>query len=263
MKKAKKPFDKYYWYTRAVQSPESDVEFLSDTYKELRGTQPEVLREDFCGGFALACEWVKANSKHRALGIDLDPEPIEYGRTHYLPKLTPGQQSRIQIYQQNVLSADVPPADVIAAMNFSYFLFKKRSELIAYFAQARRGLRRKGLFIIDCFGGSMAQEANEERTKHRDFTYYWDQDSFDPVTNEGMFYIHFKLNGEKKRQKVFTYDWRIWTIPELRECLEEAGFQKTHVYWEGTTKSGEGDGKFTRTEKGEECESWIAYIVAE
>ena len=55
----------------------------------------------------------------------------------------------------------------------------------------------------------------------------------------------------------------MWSLPELREILAEVGFKKTHVYWEGTTKSGEGNGVFTRTEKGEACESWIAYIAAE
>ena len=55
----------------------------------------------------------------------------------------------------------------------------------------------------------------------------------------------------------------MWSIPELRDILLEAGFVKTHVYWEGTTKDGEGDGIYTRTEKGESCPSWTAYIVSE
>ncbi|MEZ0392177.1 MAG: class I SAM-dependent methyltransferase, partial [Pseudobdellovibrionaceae bacterium] len=115
----------------------------------------------------------------------------------------------------------------------------------------------------DCFGGSQCYDAIEEPTKHRGFTYYWDQTGFDPVSNRALFYIHFKPKGGKKVEKVFTYDWRMWSIPELREILEEVGFKKTHVYWEGTTKAGEGDGIFTRTEKGESCLSWIAYIAAE
>ena len=71
------------------------------------------------------------------------------------------------------------------------------------------------------------------------------------------------MNGQKKNERVFTYDWRMWSIPELRDILFEVGFKKTHIYWEGTTKAGEGDGNFTRTEKGESCLSWIAYIAAE
>ena len=55
----------------------------------------------------------------------------------------------------------------------------------------------------------------------------------------------------------------MWSIPELRELLAEVGFKKTHIYWEGTNRKGFGNGIFTRTEKGEPCESWIAYVVAE
>ena len=107
-------------------------------------------------------------------------------------------------------------------------------------------------------------KALEEETEYDDFSYFWDLDSFDPISNHVMYYIHFKLKKEKeRREKCFVYDWRMWTIPELREVLEEAGFSKSHVYWEGTTAEGEGDGNFTRTEKGEECEAWIAYVVAE
>ena len=46
-----------------------------------------------------------------------------------------------------------------------------------------------------------------------DFSYFWDQDTYDPINNFAMFYIHFKRKGEKKIEKAFTYDWRMWTIP--------------------------------------------------
>ena len=41
------------------------------------------IREDFCGTFSLCCEWVKAHHENRACGIDLDLEPIEYGKKNY------------------------------------------------------------------------------------------------------------------------------------------------------------------------------------
>lgn len=264
-KKAQKPaFDKYVYYNRAVQSPDVDCEFVYDCYKELRGTRPYILREDFCGGFAVCCEWVKRHKKNRAIGIDLDPEPIEYGKTHYLPKLKLEQQWRVEIEQGSVLTANTSKADIVLALNFSYYLFKSRLMLRQYFTKARKALKKDGLFIIDCFGGKDAQEANEESNKFKDFTYFWDQVHFDPMSNEALFHIHFKLKGEKKRrERVFTYDWRMWTIPELREVMMEAGFKRTHVYWEGTTKSGEGDGDFKRVDRGEECDGWIAYVVGE
>ena len=51
---------------------------------------------------------------------------------------------------------------------------------------------------------------------------------------------------------------------EIRELMLEAGFKHTHVYWEGYTKSGDGNGIFKRTETGdEESDGWVAYVVGE
>lgn len=262
-KNVKANFDKYRLYRESVQSPEGDVVFLRKVYRELREKDPAILREDFCGTFALSCEWVKLDARHEAHGVDLDPEPLEYGRQNYLSRLKEPQQRRVHLVESDVLKSVLPKADIAIAMNFSYFIFKTREAMKAYFANSLKHLRPDGIFILDLFGGSLCYDSNEEKTAHKGFTYYWDQEDFDPVTNEAKFYIHFKLKGGKKIERVFTYDWRMWSIPELREILHEAGFKKTHVYWEGTTKDGGGDGNFKRTEKGEACQSWIAYIAAE
>lgn len=259
--------DRYDLYRRAVQSPDVDVEFLRDTYAELKKTKAQSLREDFCGTFAISCEWAKLSKSHRAFAIDIDPEPLAYGRTNSLSQLPAEVQTRVEVQQANVLSSSLPKADIVAAMNFSYYVFKSRQTMLTYFKNARATVASGGLFIIDCFGGPACETTNVEETKHRGFTYLWEQASFDPVSNEAVFYIHFKVkqkSGRWKRiERAFTYDWRMWSIPELREIMLEAGFKKTHVYWEGTTRGGEGDGIFSRVEKGEECEAWVAYIVGE
>lgn len=262
-RKPKKLFDKYELYHKAVQSPDVDVEFLRGVYKELRGVDPKIFREDFCGTFALSCEWVKMGPKFAAVGVDLDPEPLEYGRAHYLKKLSASEQARLQLMEGDVLQSKLPPADIVAAMNFSYYIFKSRELMKAYFQNVYDSLRGNGVFVTDLFGGSLCQDAVEEADKKRGFTYYWDQESYDPVTHRAVFHIHFRMKGGPKRERVFTYDWRMWSIPEIREIMHEVGFKKTHVYWEGTTRNGEGDGKFTRTEKGEACQSWIAYVAGE
>ncbi len=255
-------FDKYDLYRRSVQSPDTDAEFMNDVYVEVRGKKPKVLREDFCGTFLISTEWIKLGSTNKAIGVDLDPEPIDYGKQKYLSKLKPGQIQRMQILEDNVLSKKLPHADIVCALNFSYFIFKKRDELKKYFSNVLGTLNRGGIFVVDLFGGSQCQDAIEDRTPHKNFAYYWDQVGFDPVSHEALFYIHFRVGG-KKVEKVFTYDWRLWSIPEIREIMESIGFKKTHVYWEGTNKDGSGNGVFKRAEKGEACLSWIAYIVAE
>jgi len=257
------PFDKYYYYQNAVQSPENDAEFLESTYQEIRGQRPKVMREDFCAGFALCCEWVKLHSSYQAYGLDIDPEPIAYGIEHYLSQLSPSDQDRVQIMERDVLGEQLPVADIIAALNFSYFCFKERQQLLQYFKACHRSLDTNGILILDCFGGPSCMEPNMHETEYEDFSYFWDQDSYNPINHHAMFYIHFKRKGEKKRQKVFTYDWRLWSLAELKDIADEAGFSKVHYYWEGTDKHGEGDGVFSKTTEGEICDAWVAYIVAE
>lgn len=264
MARMAKPFDKYEIYKRAVQSPETDVEFLRDTYRELTGKLPVTLREDFCGTFGVCCEWIRMGSRYKAHGIDLDYEPIQYGLNHHVPGLSSSQRERLQIHQENVLNPGLPHADIICAMNFSHYVFKERAVMRSYFHNCFATLNEGGIFVVDAFGGSLCQEANEEKTRHRGFTYYWDQKSFDPVTNHAVFQIHFKLDREaKKRECVFAYDWRMWTLPELRDLMRETGFRKATVYWEGTTRSGSGNGIFRPAERGEECQAWVAYVVGE
>lgn len=251
-------FDKYSYYLRSVQSPKYDVEFFRDTYKEIRNKWPKTLSEDFCGTFNICCEWVKLDSKFEAVGVDLDVEPIHYGQSHNFKDLHKNQQERIHILNKNVLDKNLPQVDILAAMNFSYYLFKERKQLVKYFSNVHRRLNKKGIFIMDAFGGPACQCANEEETEHKDFSYYWDQDSYDPLTNYAQFYIHFKRKGEKKREKVFSYDWRMWSLPELKDILVDAGFSKVHIYWED-----DNDGEFKKIHKGEEVEAWVAYLISE
>lgn len=261
--KKNKDFDKYYYYNKSVQSADVDVKFFRDSYQELKGKLPKTFREDFCGTFKLSCEWAKLDSNHISYGVDLDPEPIAYGKENYLPKLLDAQIERVNIQEGNVLDSGLPSTDIIAACNFSYFIFKKRETLKQYFKQNLEALNNDGIFIMDIFGGSQCYEPNEEETEHDGYSYFWDQDSFDPVTNEGLFFIHFKVKGQKKVREAFRYDWRMYSIPEVKDILEEVGFKNVHVYWEGTDEDGDGDGEFKRVTKGEDCESWVAYIVAE
>jgi hypothetical protein len=86
--------------------------------------------------------------------------------------------------------------------------------------------------------------------------------SFDPITHDAKFFIHYKRRGEKKRQRVFQYDWRMWTLPELKDVLKDAGFRHVEIHWEGTTKKGEGNGIFRQVKRAESCEAWIVYLVA-
>jgi SAM-dependent methyltransferase len=255
--------DRHALYEASVQNVESEVEFIRDTFKELRGRAALSFREDFCGTAAAACEWLRQGPAHTAVGVDIDPEVLEWGRIHNVSKLPPERRSGLQLVEASVLDVVTEPVDVVGAFNFSYYLFKTREEMRDYFRAAYRGLKDDGIFFLDAFGGHEAFEEMKEKTKYDDFTYVWDQARYYPITGELLCHIHFKFPDGSKLKRAFTYDWRLWTLPELRELLGEAGFRNVTVYWEGTDEDGEGDGEFTPDEHGEADAGWIVYITAE
>jgi SAM-dependent methyltransferase len=250
-------------YEKSVQNVEHEVEFLQSTFEQIRGRKAKLLREDFCGTASVCCQWVKQGEKSQAIGVDIDPAVLEWGRQNRLAKLATVDQARVSLIEADVMTAETPAADILAAFNFSYFIFKTRDELRAYFKQAYDSLKDDGVFFCDLFGGPEAQEETKEKTKHKRFTYIWHQAEFHPVTNFIRCHIHFKFKDGSKIKNAFTYEWRLWSAPEIREVLAEAGFRKSTLYWEGEDEDGEGNGEFAPDEKGEADLAWIAYIVAE
>ena len=256
------PFDKYFYYKESVQSPEEDAQFFKKIYKYFNKKDPKTLREDFCGSFSVSVAWLKLGKDFRVIGVDKDPIPLNYGKKHHLSELNSSEKKRIQVIKNSVLSPSLPKADIISVLNFSYFIFKERQMLLRYFKNVYNQLNKEGIFIIDIFGGSHLHSPREDKVSYKDFTYYWEQENFNPINQEAFFSIHFKRKGEKKRKRVFTYDWRIWSISELKDILQEAGFAQTHVYWETFDKKGEATNLFRKRKVAESCDSWLAYLVA-
>ena len=252
-------------YELSVQNVENEVEFLQTTFQSLTGRPAHLLREDFCGTASLACEWVRQGKEYQAIGVDISPSVLDWGREHRVGRLDTEDQARVSLIESDVMTVDTPKVDLLAAFNFSYFIFDTRDAVRAYFQRAHAALKEDGVFFCDMFGGPEAQEETREKTKHKKhgFTYVWDQAEFHPITHYIRCHIHFKFKDGSKIKKAFTYEWRLWTAPELCELLLEAGFGKATVYWEGEDEDGEGNGEFTPNGKGEADLAWIAYIVAE
>ncbi|HIM99426.1 MAG TPA: class I SAM-dependent methyltransferase, partial [Gammaproteobacteria bacterium] len=238
--------DRYVLYEKAVQCVEAEIDMVDETFQSLRSRTARILREDFCGTANTSCEWVQRRDDNQAYAVDLDKKVIRWGEKHNIAKLNDDAASRIHLLNDDVLTVDVPPADMVLAMNFSYQIFKTRSQLRNYFGQVYTALVGDGVFFLDAFGGYETYREMEEETEHDDFTYVWDQARYQPVTGNILCYIHFTFPDGSKINRAFAYDWRLWTLPELQELLTEAGFARTQVYWEGTErKSGEGDGVYT------------------
>ena len=51
--------DRHRLYQQSVQDVESEIDFVEQTWSELRRRPAEFLREDFCGTANTACEWIK------------------------------------------------------------------------------------------------------------------------------------------------------------------------------------------------------------
>ncbi len=252
---------KYDYYERSVQNAECEVAFMHDEYKRARGHAPFSMREDFCGTGAISCEWVRQDKRCEAWGIDLDPEPIAMGKKRHHSKLKPAEQKRMTYLLENVLKVSAPKVDVVCAFNFSYFILKSRKELVKYCKSVRKSLKKDGVFFMDIFGGPESQKLVTDTKKLKGLTYYWECQYWNPMSHDCKFAIHFK-DSKGKHLDVFTYDWRMWTVPELKDILKEAGFKKIVTYWEGDDDEGNGNGEFAPLDDPENCDAWVSYIGA-
>ncbi|NCF50834.1 methyltransferase domain-containing protein [Gammaproteobacteria bacterium] len=250
-------------YEESVQNVANEVEFLSKTFRAVTGRTGYLFREDFCGTASLACEWAKQGPEFSAIGVDIDPSVLDWGRKNRVGRLDTADQTRVSLIESNVLTVETPKVDLLAAFNFSYWIFEERATMLNYFRRCFDALKDDGVLFLDMFGGAESFEETREKTKQDGFTYIWDQAEFYPVTNHMQCYIHFKFPDGSKLKRAFSYAWRLWTAPEIRDLLMEAGFSNVTVYWEGEDEDGEGNGEFTPNDKGEADLAWIAYIVAE
>ncbi|MCG8379546.1 MAG: class I SAM-dependent methyltransferase [Proteobacteria bacterium] len=254
--------DKHIYYEESVQCVESEIDFVDETFAKIRKRKASTLREDFCGTTNTSCEWVKRRKTNTAISIDLDNDVLDWGKKNKILTLSPEQKKRISVINKDVLKVKTKPVDIVLAMNFSYWLLKERKLTIEYFKKIYKSLVDDGIFFLDAYGGYEAFQEMTEKTKHKTFTYIWDQHRYNPITGISTNYIHFKFKDGSKIMKAFTYEWRIWTLPELLEMLTEAGFKAT-VYWEQADEDGEGNGVFIPEMEGDADAGWIAYLVAE
>lgn len=262
--------DRHVLYQKSVQEPETEIEFFDKTYTKLRGKTALIMREDFCGTAYLSTEWCKSHPKRQAIGVDICEDILEWGRQHNLEPAGEAVMERISLVNADVCDVFEPKADITCALNFSFCVFKTRSELRSYFESARKGLKADGLLILDMFGGTECPDELEEETDIDDepVTYIWEHASFNPITNGIVCHIHYEFDDGSRMDKAFTYNWRLWSIPELTELLQEAGFSKVRVYWEKFVEGDdddelEGTGEYYEAVEVENQESWMIYMVAE
>jgi SAM-dependent methyltransferase len=247
-------------YQLSVQGAAHEVDFMERVYRRRNRRRPSTLREDFCGTALLCAEWASRGADRRATGVDISAETLAWGREHNLEPLGAAAE-RVTLLCEDVRKKRAGRFDVVNALNFSYWVFDDRETLRNYFAAVRASLAPGGIFLLDAYGGWEAQQPMEEpRRIAAGFTYVWEQHSFDPITSRVVNFIHFRFADGTGLERAFRYEWRAWTLPELRELLLEAGFDDVTVYWD---RSDDDDVENYRPSvRAENQPGWLAYLVA-
>jgi hypothetical protein len=263
MKRASAVLDKYALYEASVQAPKWDLKNLARIYEEHTGKDARLLREDFCSTAAICAAWTERHADNHAVGVDLDPEPLAWARAHRFPRVKGAD--RITLIEGNVCVAHKPSVDIACGLNFSWWIFKQRQDLLAYLKASRASLRPGGILVLNAFGGTDAELVTIEKTRKRSgtsidgtpypaFTYVWEHKRVNAIDRNLLAYIHFEVSGGRSIKKAFTYDWRLWTLPEVRDLALEAGFADFRIWKEV-------DGRLStpRFMDNEDC--WFANLV--
>jgi SAM-dependent methyltransferase len=254
--------DRHDLYQRSVQRPDHEIRFVERVFKAHTGRRPLHLREDFCGTALLCARWAKGGPRERtAMGLDIDRPTLDWGRAHNLPAIG-AAAARVTLLEHDVLAPTRRKVEVIGAYNYSYQVFREREVLLKYFRAAHRSLTDDGLFILDAIGGYEATCSRIERRRLGGWTYIWEQERYDAIDGGFLCHISFEFRDGTALRRAFTYDWRHYSLPELRDVLLEAGFAGVDAYWEGTNANGEGSGTFHRASRAENDPVWNAYLVA-
>lgn len=240
-------------YESCVQNPELAVKLL----RGIHSASPRILAEDFCGTAALSRAWVRAIENSRAIAADIDPAPLKRAKAE-IAKLRGKLRGKVggkvrgkslapAAKAVGILRADVltsaplarTRADVLFVGNFSIGEIHDRATLVRYLARSRKRLFKGGVFVCDIYSGESAFRVGTTQREHilADGTrvkYTWEQRSADPFTARVENALHFRVfkGSELVRdlRDAFVYRWRLWSIPELRDAMFEAGFDRVDVY---------------------------------
>eukprot|EP00250_Pteridium_aquilinum_P007543 c17232_g1_i1 orf=361-1563(-) len=165
-----------------------------------------------------------------------------------------------------------PSVDIVCAFNYSCCCLHKRSDLVLYFKHALDALSGKGgIFAMDLYGGVSSEAPLKLRRHFLNFMYIWEQEAFDVINRMTKISLHFQLKNSKMLRHAFTYHWRLWSLPEVRDCLEEVGFDSIHIWLRdmpsleekgNNEDTWDNDSKYEETTAFYQQSAWNAYVVA-
>lgn len=257
-------------YDLCVQSPADLVPLL----RAVHGDEPRVLVEHFAASARISRRWVETDPAASAVAIDLDGEVLQ---------LSSGIE-RLRTIHADVLDHQKLQGvvgDVVHAGNFSIGYHHDRPTLIRYLQMVREQLSKGGVFVCDTYGGESSFHIG---TMERDvpipeslrpagasddlfIRYLWEQRAADPLTARVIDVLHFRVfDGDEVIQDApdaFVYDWRLWTVPELRDAMLEVGFTSIEVYNELPDAVDEDGRAYVEPVDGDDLnDSFIVCVVA-
>ena len=247
--------DRYDLYERAAQSPRAQARFL----RALHAGAPRTLGEDFCGSGAIARAWLALDPAHAAVCVDQDPEALRALDA----RLDDDARARCTQRLADVRDAR-DPADILIALNFPVGYFFERNDLVAWFRHARARCNPGGVFVVDIYGGENAFSVGDfEQTLDDGLRYRWEQREADPVTGTVLNAMHFTLPDGRELRDAFVYRWRLWSVPELRDAMRDAGFARADVYDSlGDALDDEGDVRAIPLQPGQPLDdNYVVYVV--
>ncbi|RCV28226.1 hypothetical protein SETIT_5G388800v2 [Setaria italica] len=184
----------------------------------------------------------------------------------------PGLANSKCLANSTMSEAALPGRDIICAFNYSCCCLHSRKDLVLYFRHAFSSLsKRGGIFVMDVYGGTSSERKLRLQRKFPSFTYFWDQEEFDIISRQTRISLHFQAGKKQMLRHAFTYHWRLWSIPEIKDCLEEAGFKSIHVWireMPNTQSNGNAkeynanrDVKYEESQRFNQGDAWNAYVV--
>jgi len=225
--------EKYGMYRETVYHPDKDtVQQYVNLYRRLKKKEPRVLREDFCGIHDLCGAWVAYSDYNHAYAVDIDREPLDWGKENPTVKMNSNRWDRLHILNQDCRHVDIPnKVDFAIVGNWSQQILRKRTEMVEYFKSVYSSLKDDGIFLISEtndleYGPDAHVEERNFMYNGRDYKYAFETQKACYMTHLSVCKIHFYIDN--KIATPFEYPWRVWTIAEYLDILEEVGFEKVH-----------------------------------
>lgn len=243
-------------YTRAVQSPEREVELLASRFHRRRGREAMTLREDFSGAGATSLAWIESHDDRQATAVDHDARALAVGRSR-AAALDEAEAARLRFVEGDVGQRSDRTFDLIAAMNFSWATLDDRA-LDTYLRAAADCLEDDGLLALEFFGGPGLEIPHVTTHALPSLEYRFEVRSYEAPWMDAA--LHFAVPtraGVERYDDAFLYRFCLRSPEALEQALRAAGF------WPVTWLYEDRNGRYVARRGRPRGPLWTALVLSE